>query len=240
MEFWWTVVLLTALSGFSLLSWSLRVLDAWGAFASFILGLVVVFAGGLGHLLLMAVFTGAAFLATRIRLDRKARLGVAEEGGSERGIGNVLGNGLAPGLAALATAIDGDAARLAYATAVAAILADTMGSEIGVLSDRVREALPPWARSHPGRNGAVSLLGQFATLAGATLIAIAAVPLLGLPREVVWVPAVGGFVGGQLDSLLGASLERDYLHNDRPLGKQDVNFLMSFAPTLAVFLAIAL
>jgi uncharacterized protein (TIGR00297 family) len=240
MDAWWTAVLLLALSGFSLLAWSLQILDVRGAVASFMLGLLIAFVGGLGWLLLMAVFTGIAFLATRVHLDRKRRLGVAEPAGAERGFANVLGNGLAPALAVLATFLDGDAARLAYATAVAAVLADTLGSEVGVLSDRARDALPPFPASKPGRNGAVSALGQFATAFGAILIALAAIPLLGIPSEHAWVPAVGGFVGGQLDSLLGASLERDYIRNDRPLRKQDVNFLMSFFPALAVFLAVAL
>ena len=62
--------------------------------------------------------------------------------------------------------------------------------------------------------------------------------LAGVPTELAWIPALGGFLGCQLDSLLGATLEGD---TDRagPLTKEDVNFLASLSPAVAVRIVFA-
>jgi len=57
-----------------------------------------------------------------------------------------------------------------------------------------------------------------------------------LPLRWAWVPLVGGFLGCQLDSLLGATLERG-AGRAGPLSKQDVNFLASAVPAFVVLLA---
>lgn len=69
------------------------------------------------------------------------------------------------------------------------------------------------------------------------LIAVAAVPLLGLSPRLAWVPAVAGWLGCQFDSVLGATLERDAVQTDRPLSKEGVNFLASLVPALVVLVA---
>lgn len=236
---WWFVVVLLAVAGFALLAYALRVLDAQGAAASGILGAVVAFAGGLGWLVLMAVFTGIAYLATRAGKARKRSLGTQEPRDGERGLGNVVGNGAAPALAALAaTFMDPLAAKLAFAAAVATIAADTLASEVGALAGRARLVTPPWPPRPAGSNGAVSWLGQASALAGAAAIGVAAAFLLDFPLILALVPAVAGFVGSQVDSFLGATLERDFFHPERPLSKQDVNFLASLMPALVVLLAV--
>lgn len=230
-------VITLGLVGLSILSYAMRALDLLGAVASFFLGLEVALLGGVSWLLLMTVFPVVGVVVTRVGYRRKAERRVAEAGGGERGVANVLGNGLGPGLAALALLfqpfVPPTAAALAFATALAAVTADTVASEIGVLQPRARSVLPPFRRVPAGGNGAVSLLGQAAALAGAGLIAWASSPLLGLSWRLAWVPAVAGFLGCQVDSLLGATLERD---EDRrgPLSKQDVNFIASAVPAFVV------
>lgn len=235
----WLVVLFLAVTGFALLAYALRVLDARGAIASGVLGAIVAFAGGLGWLVLMAVFTGIAYLATRAGRSRKRRLGTEEPRGGERGLGNVVGNGAAPALAALtALFMDPLAAALAFAAAVAAITADTLASEVGALAGRARLVTPPFPSRPAGSNGAVSWLGQASALAGAAVIGVAAAVLLGFPLRLALVPVVAGFAGSQVDSLLGATMERDFFHPERPLSKQDVNFLAALLPALVVLLAV--
>jgi uncharacterized membrane protein len=112
-----------------------------------------------------------------------------------------------------------------------------MASEIGVLASLARRILPPYRVVAVGSNGAVSLLGQLAAAVGAGCIAAAAGPLLDIPWKLAWIPAVGGFLGCQLDSVLGATLEREE-GRPGPLSKQDVNFLASAAPAFVV-LAVA-
>lgn len=237
----WLVVIVVGLTGLSVLAYALRALDLLGAVASFFLGLEVALLGGVRWLLLMTAFPVLGVLATRVGYRRKQERRVAEAAGGERGVGNVLGNGLGPGLAALGLLLEGivpaEAAALAFATALAAVTADTLASELGVLARHARRVLPPFAPAQVGANGAVSLPGQLAAAGGAGLIAAAAWWLLPLPGHLAWVPALGGFLGCQLDSVLGATLERDETRRG-PLSKQDVNFLASAVPAFVV-LAVA-
>lgn len=234
----WLVVIVVGLTGLSILSYAVRALDLLGAVASFFLGLEIALLGGVRWLALMTLFPVLGVLATRIGYRRKHEARLAEAaGGGERGVGNVLGNGLAPALAALGLlmteVVPELATALAFATALAAVTADTLASELGVLARRARGILPPYPIVAVGSNGAVSLPGQLAALVGASAIAAAAVWLLPVPWTLAWIPAVGGFLGCQLDSLLGATLERDQ-GKPGPLSKQDVNFLASAVPAVLV------
>lgn len=234
----WLVVIVVGLTGLSVLAYALRALDLLGAVASFFLGLEVALLGGVRWLALMTLFPVLGVLATRVGYRRKHEGGLAEAaGGGERGVGNVLGNGLGPALAALGLlmteVIPERATALAFATALAAVTADTLASELGVLARRARTILPPYALVPVGSNGAVSLPGQLAAAVGATAMAAAAAYLLGIPPVLAWIPAVAGFLGCQLDSVLGATLERDQ-GKPGPLSKQDVNFLASAVPAFLV------
>ena len=238
----WLLVILLSLAGLSVLSYALRALDLLGAVASFFLGLEVALLGGVRWLALMTLFPVLGVLATRVgRRTKKARA-LEEEREGERGVGNVLGNGLAGALVALALLLEPvprAAAELAFATAVAAVTADTLASELGVLAKGARRILPPFPRQPVGANGAVSWLGQVAAALGALAIAGAAMPLLGLGWGAAAVAAGAGWLGCQLDSVLGATLERE-VDRPGPLSKQDVNFLAGAVPAFVVLVVATL
>jgi uncharacterized protein (TIGR00297 family) len=231
----WLLVILLSLAGLSILSYALRALDLLGAVASFFLGLEVALLGGVRWLALMTLFPVLGVVATRIGHRRKKAMRVAEPGEGERGVGNVLGNGLAAALVALALLLDPvprAAAAIAFTTAVAAVTADTLASEIGVLAARARSILPPFARAPVGDNGAVSLLGQASALVGAVAIGAGAILLLHLGWAAAAVAAAAGFIGCQIDSVLGATLEGN--DGKGRLTKQDVNFLAGAIPAFLV------
>lgn len=238
----WLLVILLALAGLSILSYALRALDLLGAVASFFLGLEVALLGGVAWLAVMTAFPILGVLATRVGHRAKQELRVVESQGGERGVGNVLGNGLAGALVALALLLDPivppQAAALAFATAIAAVTADTLASELGVLARSARTILPPFAPAAPGTNGAVSILGQAAAALGASTIALASAWLLDL-GALAWVAALFGFLGCQVDSVLGATLERDEVRTG-PLTKQDVNFLAGAIPAFVVLVGATL
>lgn len=238
----WLLVAILALAGLSTLAYAIRALDLLGAAGSFFLGLLIALFGGLTWVGLMVAFTALSVVATRVGYAKKQARKVAEADGGERGVKNVMGNGAAAGLVLLLGQVQGVpplAVAAAYATAVAAVAADTLASEIGSLAPRARSILPPFRDVPVGTDGGVSLLGQAAALAGSAAIALLAVPAAGLPLRLVWVPLVGGFLGCQVDSVLGATLEGDAARG-RPLGKQDVNFLASLLPSLLVLAGLTL
>ncbi len=238
----WFPVIVLALAGLSTLAYGIRALDLLGAAASFFLGLLIALLGGLTWIALMVLFTALSVVATRVGYESKRARRVAEEAGGERGVRNVMGNGAAAGIIVLATQVPGIplvAVAAAYATAVAAVAADTLASELGVLAGRARSILPPFGPVRVGSDGGISLLGQLAALFGAGAIALLAVPAVGLPMRLAWVPFVAGFLGCQLDSVLGATLEGD-ARQGRPFGKQDVNFLASLLPAVAVLVGVSM
>lgn len=240
----WFTVAVAAIAGLSLVAYAVGALDLLGAMASFFLGLLIATMGELRWVLLMVTFTGLGVVATRIGYRRKQERNAAEAADGTRGVRNVMGNGAAAGLMVMAGHVQIHvpllAVQLAYASAVAAVAADTMASELGALSARARRILPPFAPARVGDNGAVSLAGHAAAAAGALLIAFTAVFAVRLPVHLVWIPAVAGFLGCQLDSILGALLEGEgdaaARGRRRPLGKQDVNFLASFIPAAVVLI----
>ncbi len=238
----WTVAIIVGLTGLALLAYSVGALDRKGALISFVMGIIVALSAGVTWLVLMVCFTVVGVLATRFGYARKQANSVAEKHGGERRAGNVLANGAAATLAAVTVQFDvvpPEASALAFATAVAAVTADTLASEVGGLQTRARRILPPFGLAEPGENGAVSWLGQSAAAAGALLIGALAVPLLGLAWPLMWIPALWGFLGCQLDSILGATLEGDHRRSG-PLGKGDVNFLASAVPALIVLVIASL
>ncbi len=235
---WWLIVTILALSGLAMLAWSLGAMDVSGAAAAWLLGFWVAVFGSLQWLLIMTLFTILGVAATAYGRARKKSLGLGD--GDKRSWKNVVANGAAAALAVVAfLVVDEQAATLAFATALAAVTADTMASEVGCLSPRPRRIVPPFEAMAPGSNGAVSASGQVAAAIGAISIAVAAVWLGPIAWHWVWVPALGGFLGCQIDSILGATLEGDQLQ-DRPLSKQDVNFLASAVPALVVLVVFAL
>lgn len=225
-----------------------RLLNASGAFAAFLLGTTIIVTTNLFWLLLLMSLLVLAGVATRAKYREKAARGTSEAREGVRRTRNVLANGLAPTLIALLHGpIDGSlgvgAASLMFVAAVAAAAADTFASEFGGLSERAY-LITTLKRVPPGTDGGVSIAGQVAALLGGLIVAVLGVVLLSLAfsfdapppapalsASVVFVVTLGGFVGCQVDSLLGATLEvRGWVT------KEEVNFLGIVSGSLVVVL----
>ena len=78
----------------------------------------------------------------------------------------------------------------------------------------------------PGTDGAVSLLGEISSIFASAVIGLLAY-VLGVSDNLllsVGIATVGGFVGTNVDSLLGATLQKNGM-----LSNSGVNFLATFA-----------
>jgi uncharacterized protein (TIGR00297 family) len=179
---------------------------------------VVVFAcaGWQGWALLFATFFAAA-VTSRLGLERKSVLGIAEERGGRRGGGNAFANtGLAAIVAALAVCTPWpDAARLAFVTILATGGSDTVASEIGKAWGRNTYLVTSWSQVRPGTPGAMSLEGTAAGLIAAVVLAGAGVALGLMPIHWVWMAVAGALAGSLVESVLAATLETaGVLNND--------------------------
>ncbi|MCS5537774.1 MAG: DUF92 domain-containing protein [Candidatus Poseidoniaceae archaeon] len=207
-----------------------KALDGPGIAAAGVLGVIV---GVLGHwswLLVLLVFLGTSHIATRWGWEQKKELGMCESTDGQRGWVNVAANGMLPGIVALCAFIlqDWTLFYWLFVAAVSVAAADTWASEFGCLDPRVK-LINNGMIVPPGTNGGTSRLGQWAALAGSALISLVAL-------VVGWIPATGdvkelgffgamaagdwgngmilalittaiGWIGCQIDSILGAGFE---------------------------------
>lgn len=181
-----------------------------------------VHAGALGTLLWgtlglrgwLAVVGYLAFgsLVTRLGFHRKQEAGLAEARGGRRGPGNVWGSAATGSalavLSLLAPAVWRPLLLLGFAASFTAKLADTCGSEIGKRWGRHTLLITSLRPVPPGTEGAISLEGTAASLAGSALMAawMGGLGLLPGWPEVVLVTAVG-LLATLLESVIGATLQ---------------------------------
>lgn len=188
-----------------------------GAACGALLGtIVLVCAGWQGWTLLLATF-GAAVATSRMGLQRKQRLGIAEARGGRRGAGNAFANTGIAAIAALMAVVTyaHDLALLAFTAALVAGASDTVASEIGKAWGKRTFLLTTLRAAAPGTSGAMSLEGTAAGVGSAALLALAACALGLIPLDLVLVVIAAATVGALVESALGATLEhRGVVNND--------------------------
>jgi len=208
------------------------VLTADGTVAAFGVGMVIGIFGDVTWLLLLLFFLLSSFLATRYKFALKEAMGVQEGVKGERRASNVLANGIAPMAAAILSFVNPpwlprELSGVVFLSALAVAGSDTLASEIGVLQ-RDAYLITTFERVPPGTDGGISWLGQACALGAALYTALVGWFVLGdlarmynlsatMPTAPIYmvIPAVLGFVGCQIDSVIGATLERKGLVNKK-------------------------
>lgn len=235
-------LLITSILIVGLIAASLRanILDKQGIIAATLLGLFVGFLGHWTWLLLLLCFLLSSHIATKWRFEEKTERGLNESTDGHRGWVNVAANGGMPALVALLTFLvdDWESGLWMFAAAVAVATSDTWASEIGCLDQRVRmiTTLKP---CEAGVNGGFSPNGQLAAVAGGLLIGasalVASLVMFSAPVSdqivIAGIVAGLGFLGCQIDSILGAVLE-----NRGVLTKGSVNALSIIAGVALMWL----
>lgn len=197
--------------------------------------MVVAFMGNLSWLILMLVFAIASHVATKAWIDEKKDKNLQEGSVGERKTSNVVYAaliGLAISSLNFLHPIPIPYFEL-FAISFAVVNSDTFASEIGVLDKKVY-MITNFKRVEAGVNGGISLLGEVSAILGSFIISITYSILAFDEIRIIPILLIGvmGFVGCQIDSILGATLE-----NKNKLSKGEVNFLSSF---ITVILSAAL
>jgi uncharacterized protein (TIGR00297 family) len=212
-----------------------RTVTIAGAICGTLLGTTIVLTAGWGGWVLLVATFAVAVLTSRLGLQRKTQLGIAEAREGRRGAGNAFANtGVAAGAAVLgAMSYARDVAQVAFVAALVAGGSDTVASEIGKAWGRRTWLVPTLRRVPPGTSGAISAegtaTGLLAALAlGALGVACGLVPSRTLPAIVA-----GATIGSFAESTMGATLEGPGIVNNDVL-----NFLnTAIAAAAAIFLA---
>jgi uncharacterized protein (TIGR00297 family) len=210
-----------------------RSIDLPGAVSATIIGTMITAGLGLPGLALMIAFFVTGTTATKLGYARKAGRGIAQERGGARGWRNAWANGGVPAFLAVLAGVcaaggcgDGRLSGLAwvpsaafltvaYASAVATAAADTCSSEIGKAYGRRTFLITSLQPVPPGTEGAISLEGTAAALAGSGLVAIVGVAVGLYGWEGATVVAATGLLGSLAESLIGTVAEsRGWLDND--------------------------
>jgi uncharacterized protein (TIGR00297 family) len=226
-------------------------LNAAGAFTAVVLGSLIVLATNILWLILLFALLGLGSAATRFRFKEKQAAKVSEKGrGGRRSTRNVIGNGLTPAVFAVLAPLSVETfgpgpATIAYVCAIAVAAADTFASEFGSLARNVY-LITTFRKVPAGVDGGVSIQGQVAALAGGLVMGLLGalflgplsawmplgsfVPPLDVSPWAIALPALMGFFGCQVDSVLGATLEGEGLFT-----KEETNLLSITAGALLGF-----
>lgn len=208
-------------------------LDFSGIITATLTGLTVSLLGHWTWLVVLFVFLVTGSIATKWRIDEKRALSLEEANEGLRGWRNVLANGGAVSIVAIYNYLSPGEEWIYFAavSSISVALSDTLASEIGSLDIRTRSITT--LQSVPaGTNGGMSPTGTIAAFLGALTIAFVGVLLspndLSISNNHLFILlTVIGWLGCQVDSLLGALLE-----NRGYLGKHSVNFLATFSGVL--------
>jgi uncharacterized protein (TIGR00297 family) len=182
--------------------------------AFFILGLDL----GYFFVLVMLLFLALSAAVTSIGVDYKKKAGTYQ---SERGVKNVLANGLPPfimAIAFMASSLLGYKSLavlsvIGFTASVAAITADKFASELGIFGG-TPTMMFTFKKVKRGTSGGITLLGLAASLLASLMIATTilsvsyALTMLGgtpafNPAAAVASITVAGFIGCIVDSMLG-------------------------------------
>ena len=220
-------IILLILVIFSIISYKKKLLNFEGILISNIVGLAIFILGNwnLSYFFVAVLFFIVAEAGTLYSKKKKERH-------EARTTGNILGNS---GTAILVLILGGPLSGFLFFAAFASALADTLSSEIGLLSKKKPVLITTFEEVKPGTDGGITMLGLVAAVFGSA--AIASVHFFLFQDFLLFLIIVAsGFFGSLVDSFFGAVFERQ-----KRMNNAEVNFLGSLGGTgLAWLLRVSL
>lgn len=209
----------------------LRAVTLSGAIAGGILAFLLFVAGGPGAFAALIVVFLLTWTTTRIGHQRKRQLGTAERRGG-RSASQVMANvGIAAVAVLLGLVTRHPAGLVACSAALAEAAADTTSSEVGQAVSDSAYLITSFRPVPVGTDGGMSFAGTLAGVAAAALVAAVCCATRMIGTHWLLPVAAAGVLGMIVDSLLGATLERQQLLNN-----DAVNLLSTIAAALFALL----
>lgn len=225
-----TVVKALVILAVSIATYASRSLTLSGVLAAAFLGTIVLFLGDWGCFVLLLVFFILGVTFTKYRRSEKESGALVQEKNGIRSWVNVLANG---GPAAISILLEYvfqmEVLPVFFLTAICSATADTMATEVGLLSkSKPRLITDLRRRVEKGFSGGVTLLGTVAGFFGSLAIALVSLTLYSTNtpsmlsrvtdvKRLTMACSIGGFLGMLIDSLLGATIQEVYV--SKPNGR---------------------
>ena len=204
------------IAGFSYVT---RALTIGGAATLVVMGIIIFGVGGWAFGVPILFFFISSSLLSRLQTTRKQQAVTAFDKTGARDYRQVLANG---GIGTISTILyivtDWPGWYLVYLAAIGEACADTWATEIGTLTKQPPRHILNMKVVEPGRSGGVTLLGTSAALTGSLLtVSSGYVMLPGNPSLAIDIPVLIfciclGFAGSIVDSILGASVQAQYVN----------------------------
>lgn len=205
-----------------------KIADISAALSATLIGVLIIAFSNIYWFVLLLIFFILGGMFTKYKYKLKESMGIAEGKGGVRTYENVFSNSTAALVLAVAYGIYPQYSELiifAYLGTVATAAGDTLASEIGTTAQQQPRMITTLKPVKTGIDGGVTLLGELSSIGGSAIIAIFAVAFSmvdGLYAALV-ITVLGGFLGTNIDSVLGAIFQSRGL-----LSNSGVNFVATF------------
>ena len=193
----------------AVLGYVFRALSFSGAIGTVIVGCLISLGFKGEGLLLIGAFFVSSSIWSKIKKKHKS-IGIIEKG-SRRDYIQVFANGAIPASLSLLYYMNPQIWILVgFITAIAVANSDTWASEIGPLSQKQPLHIFSLRKVEAGTSGAISILGNIASLTGSIFIAMIGFFLFEISILSFWWIVFFGIVGCFLDTILGATVQAQY------------------------------
>jgi uncharacterized protein (TIGR00297 family) len=195
----------------ALISFKLKILTLNGVFIAFILGSLIYGFGGWQWTLPIIAFFLLSSILTKYRVKKNPDVEFYFEKSGQRDYLQVLANGGAAGLLVIFTVLKtSEPFYIFYVSCLAAVCADTWGTEIGTLFKGKVISILTFERVEQGTSGGISIIGTFGCFLGAFIIALSSLIWVNKSFSFAAVVISSGFLASLIDSILGAFIQAKY------------------------------
>lgn len=217
----WALLLiyLAVLSLIALFAYKKKWLTLSGAASAIVLGLIVLWMGGVSAFIIFLFF----FVSSSLVSKMSKFVNRSEKKGSQRDIVQVLANGLPAVLAIMLIRVPSLslASLAAFSAANAEAAADTWSGSFGVMSKKDPVSIITFTKVPRGISGGVTALGFLGGFSASLLVAVLSIGVFGHSLGIACIIAGSGFLGSVIDSVLGAVVQVQYRAKDGSLTEKD-------------------